>query len=76
MFLSSILPQPKLPRFGAGGKLNDGWMRYIFKLIKIAEKRGWITPEDSEIAQQEWVVFGGPPGILGAPVPEVVERSR
>jgi hypothetical protein len=61
MFLSSILPQPKLPRFGAGGKLNEGWMRYLFKLIKIAGKRGWITPEDSEIAQQEWVVFGGPP---------------
>lgn len=61
MFLSSILPQPKLPRFGAGGKLNEGWMRYIHKLIKMAEKRGWLTPEDSEIAQQEWVVFGGPP---------------
>jgi hypothetical protein len=69
MFLSSILPQPKLARFGAGGRLNDGWMNYLYKLIKLAQKRGWIGAEDAEVALEEWVMFGGPPVRTAASLP-------
>ncbi|MBI5532652.1 MAG: transglycosylase domain-containing protein [Deltaproteobacteria bacterium] len=61
LYLSSILPQPKTQHFASGGRLSEGWMKYIWKLIKNAEKRSWLTPEDAQSALDEWVVFGGPP---------------
>jgi len=61
MVLSSMLPNPKISRFGAGGRVHDGWMKYVWKLVQIAGKRGWITEEDVERAMGEWVVMGAPP---------------
>ena len=61
MVLSSLLPNPKISRFGAGGRVQEGWMKYIWKLVRIAGKRGWLTEDDVDKALGEWVVMGGPP---------------
>lgn len=61
MVLSSMLPNPKISRFGAGGRVHDGWMKYVWKLVQLAGKRGWISEEDVDRAMGEWVVMGGPP---------------
>jgi hypothetical protein len=60
LYLSSILPNPSRQHFGADGRVTEGWMRYLQKLMKNAERRRWISPEELEEGLGEWVVFGSP----------------
>lgn len=60
LYLSSILPNPTRQHFGADGRVTEGWMTYLHKLMKNAERRRWISPEELEEGLGEWVVFGSP----------------
>ena len=60
MYLASILPNPKQQHFAAGGRVSEGWTRYLQKLMFNASRRGWITEVDLEYGRGEWVVFGQP----------------
>lgn len=68
LYLSSILPNPAQQHFGEGGRVSDGWMGYLHKLMKNAEKRRWISPEELEEGLGEWVVYGSPAPIRTSPV--------
>jgi len=60
MYLASILPNPKQQHFVEGGRVSDGWMRYLHKLMYNASRRRWISEADLETGRGEWVVFGQP----------------
>lgn len=86
MYLSSILPNPKQRHFAAGGRVSEPWMKYIYRLLRVAEKRHWISREDLDAALGEWVVQGAPslvvtprwesPGVApGEELPQWVDDS-
>lgn len=58
MYLASILPSPNRSHFREDGKLSDGWMRYLYKLVQAAEKNGWITSEQALAGRSEWLIKG------------------
>lgn len=60
LFLSSILPSPKVGRFGPDGRLKAGWMGYLRKLMQIMMKRHLIDETELRLATSEWLVFGEP----------------
>ncbi len=69
MYLASILPNPHRQHFVADGRVSDGWMRYLYKLMKVSAKKGWITDTDLEYGLGEWVVYGSPDPVRVGPDP-------
>jgi hypothetical protein len=60
LYISSIMPSPKVQHFGAGGAVAPGWMSYLHKLMKIARDRSRITDEELEEGLRETVIRGSP----------------
>jgi hypothetical protein len=60
LYISSILPNPKVQHFGSGGAVAAGWMSYLQKLMKTARNRSHITDEELEEGLRETVVRGSP----------------
>ncbi len=60
LYISSIMPNPKVQHFGAGGAVVPGWMDYLRKLMKIAHKRNNITDEELDEGLKETVILGSP----------------
>jgi membrane peptidoglycan carboxypeptidase len=60
LYISSIMPNPKVQHFGAGGAVSAGWMSYLHKLMKIARDRDLITDEDLDEGLRETVMRGSP----------------
>ncbi|WP_197041243.1 biosynthetic peptidoglycan transglycosylase [Chondromyces apiculatus] len=58
LYLASILPNPKVQHFVAGGAVSPGWTNYLRKLMETAAKRKWITEEELEEGLSETVVRG------------------
>ena len=76
LYLSSILPNPKRQHFVAGGKVSAGWMHYLYKLMRLAAKRGWIDQEELEEGLREWVVYGQPEPDRSMPLDEEDSSSQ
>lgn len=66
LYLSSILPNPRVQHFMAGGAVSPGWTNYLRKLMETAAKRKWITEEELAEGQRETVVRGSPVPIRTA----------
>jgi hypothetical protein len=60
LYLSSILPSPKIDRFTPQGPVQSSWMSFLHKLMEIARKRDRITDEELEEGLRETVVRGSP----------------
>lgn len=60
LYLSSILPNPKVDQFTPQGPVRPSWMAYLHKLMEIAHKRDRITDEELEDGLRETVVRGSP----------------
>jgi membrane peptidoglycan carboxypeptidase len=60
LYMSSILPNPRVQHFTAGGAVSPGWSNYLRKLMELANKRQWITEEELEEGLRETVVRGSP----------------
>lgn len=60
LYISSIMPNPKVQHFGAGNAVAAGWMSYLRKLMKIARDRNRITEEELDAGLRETVVRGEP----------------
>lgn len=60
LYISSIMPNPKVQHFGAGGAVIPGWMDYLRKLMKIAHQRSNLTDEELDEGLKETVVLGSP----------------
>ena len=60
LYISSIMPNPKLQHFGAGNAVAEGWMSYLRKLMKLAHDRSRITDEELDEGLRETVVRGSP----------------
>ncbi|MEO7332194.1 MAG: transglycosylase domain-containing protein, partial [Minicystis sp.] len=60
LYISSIMPNPKVQHFGAGGAVVPGWMDYLRKLMKIAHQRNNLTDEELDEGLKETVVLGSP----------------
>jgi hypothetical protein len=60
LYISSILPNPKVQHFGAGGAVAPGWMAYLHKLMKIARDRHRVSDEEMEEGLRETVIRGSP----------------
>jgi hypothetical protein len=60
LYISSILPNPKVQHFGSGGAVSAGWMAYLHKLMKIAHARSHVSDEELEEGLRETVIRGAP----------------
>jgi penicillin-binding protein 1A len=60
LYMSSILPNPKVQRFEAGGDVTPSWSEYLRKLMRIAHRRQRINDEELEAGLLETVVRGSP----------------
>jgi hypothetical protein len=60
LYVSSLLPNPKVQHFGAGGVVTPTWMSYLRKLMKIARDRDHLTDEELDEGLRETVVRGSP----------------
>jgi hypothetical protein len=58
LYLASILANPKVQFFGAGGAVTANRMKYLRTLMKIVQKIGRITDEELSVGLRETVVFG------------------
>jgi hypothetical protein len=71
LYLSSIMPNPKLQHFAANGEVAPNWMSYLRKLMKIARARDHLTDEELEEGLRETVVRGSPaPQRAARPIAE------
>lgn len=73
LYISSILPNPKVQHFGSGGAVAPGWMSYLQKLMKSARARNHLTDEELAEGLRETVIRGSPspqrgPRPLAGPV--------
>lgn len=64
MYLASILRNPKIQYFGAGGAVAESYMRTLRLYMKILHKIGRISEEELARGQRETVVFGAPAPIV------------
>jgi hypothetical protein len=69
LYMASILPNPKVQHFAAGGALSDGWTKYLRKLMHLAHGRKRVSDEELEEGLREIVVRGSP-APLRAPADE------
>jgi membrane peptidoglycan carboxypeptidase len=60
LYVSSIMPNPKIQHFGAGGAVSETWMSYLRKLMKIARDRDNLNDEELDEGLRETVVRGSP----------------
>jgi hypothetical protein len=60
LYISSIMPNPKIQHFGAGAAVAPAWMSYLRKLMKIARDRDHITDEELDEGLRETVLRGSP----------------
>jgi hypothetical protein len=60
LYISSIMPNPKVQHFSTGGAVSESWMGYLRKLMKIARDRDRITDEELDEGLRETVVRGSP----------------
>jgi hypothetical protein len=60
LYISSIMPNPKVQHFGAGNAVSDAWMRYLRKLMKLAHDRNRVSDEELDEGLRETVVRGSP----------------
>ena len=60
LYLSSILPNPKVQHFGEGGRVSAGWMGYLHRLMRGMVKRRLLSEGEVAEGLTEWVVFGVP----------------
>ncbi len=60
LYISSIMPNPKLQHFGAGGVVTPTWMSYLRKMMKAARERDHLTDEELDEGLRETVVRGSP----------------
>ena len=68
LYISSIMPNPKVQHFGAGGVVTPTWMSYLRKLMKLARARDNLSDEELDEGLRETVV-------RGAPAPQRGERA-
>jgi hypothetical protein len=68
LYLSSIMPSPKVDHFLPQGAVRPSWMAYLHKLMELAHKRDRVTDEELEDGLRETVVRGSP-APLRAPKP-------
>jgi membrane peptidoglycan carboxypeptidase len=61
LYISSIMPNPKVSYFGAGGAVSQRRMSYLHKLMHIAFDRHRITDEELDDGLRETLVRGSPP---------------
>jgi hypothetical protein len=67
LYISSIMPNPKVQHFGAGGAVGTSWMRYLHKLMQIAHERHHIDDGELDEGLRETVVRGSPAPQRSAP---------
>lgn len=60
LYLSSILPNPKVSHFEGGGRVTPQWMGYLHRLMRGMAKRHLVSEADVADGLAEWVVFGVP----------------
>lgn len=60
LYIASIMPNPKVQHFGAGGAIAPQWMAYLQKLMKIARDRSRVSDEEMEEGLRETVIRGAP----------------
>lgn len=72
LYMASILPNPSVQHFEAGGAVTPSWTDYLRKLMRLAHRREHITEEELEGALLETVVRGSPAPLLAphGPRPE------
>jgi hypothetical protein len=80
LYMSSILPNPKIQHFGAGGRVTPGWTNYMRRLMRGMEKRRLINEEQLKDALRETAVFGSPeperlPSVEGPDDSELVNND-
>lgn len=67
LYIASILPNPEHQHFDTDGKVNDVWMRYLQRLMRITKKIGKATEEQLQAGLSEQVAFHVPDSGSGAP---------
>jgi hypothetical protein len=60
LYLASLLPNPTYSRFGPDGKLKQGWLNYLHKLMHIAHKIRRIDDAELQAALEEEIAFRVP----------------
>ncbi|MFO0660248.1 MAG: biosynthetic peptidoglycan transglycosylase [Polyangiaceae bacterium] len=60
LYISSILPNPKVQHFGPGGRVSPGWMSLLHKWMKSMYRLHLIEEDDLREGAAEYVVFGQP----------------
>lgn len=60
LYLSSIMPNPKIQHFGVDGAVAPSWSDYLRKLMKIARDRNRISDEELDEGLRETVIRGAP----------------
>jgi hypothetical protein len=66
LYIASIMPNPKVQHFGAGGAVTPVWMSYLRKLMKVARDRDYITDEELDEGLRETVLRGSPAPLRSA----------
>lgn len=70
LYLASLLPNPTYSRFGPDGKLNQGWLNYLHKLMHIAHKIKRIDDAELDAGLAEEIAFRVPGTATPPLVPE------
>ena len=60
LYMASILPNPRIQHFAAGGAVSPGWSNYLRKLMKIAKKIRRISEDELADALREQVTYKVP----------------
>lgn len=60
LYISSIMPNPKVQHFAAGGVVTPGWTGYLRKLMHLAHGHKRISDDELEEGLSEIVVRGSP----------------
>lgn len=60
LYISSIMPNPKIQHFGRDGAVTPQWMAYLHQLMKLAYGRNRVTAEELDEGLRETVVRGAP----------------
>jgi membrane peptidoglycan carboxypeptidase len=58
LYLTSILPNPKVQHFGAGNAVTPAYLERLHKLMEIANKRGHLSDEELEEGLREILLRG------------------
>ncbi|MFT3764192.1 MAG: biosynthetic peptidoglycan transglycosylase [Minicystis sp.] len=75
LYISSIMPNPKVQHFNEGGAVSLRWANVLRRLMKIAHDRKRITDEELDEGLRETVVRGSPAPLRSEPVDPGPERG-